>query len=81
VPFNLISIAALTQSIEKELAWWRIEPKNSAAFRHRIRSICLYRHCNALHFGNKPTVINTQLEAVSHMYQFWDFRRTVSPVF
>jgi len=67
--------AALTQSIKNELAWRRIEPKNSAAFhcffpafrprrrsenslknvafKHRIRSICLYRHCNALHFSNK----------------------------
>jgi len=26
------------------------------ALKHRIRSICLYRHCNALHFGNKLTV-------------------------
>jgi len=26
------------------------------AFKHRIRSIWLYRHCNALHFGNKHTV-------------------------
>jgi len=62
VPSNLIPIAAVTQSIEKELARWRIEPKNSAAlrcfvaFKHRIRSICLYRHCNALHFGNKRPV-------------------------
>jgi len=32
VPSNLIPIAALTQSIENELAWWRIETKNSAAF-------------------------------------------------
>jgi len=75
VPSNLIPIAALTQSIENELTWWRIEPKNSealrcffpafrsrrrsenrvqnVAFKHRIRSICIYRHCNALHFGNK----------------------------
>jgi len=33
VPSNVILIAALTQSIENKLAWWRIEPKNSAAFR------------------------------------------------
>jgi len=33
MPSNLIPIAALTQSIQKELAWRRIEPKNSAAFR------------------------------------------------
>jgi len=78
VPSYLILIAALNQSIKKQLAWWRIEPKNSAAYRcffpafrprrssenraqivafkHRIRSICLYGHCNALHFGNKRTV-------------------------
>jgi len=31
MPSNLIPIAILTQSIEKELAWWRIEPKNSAS--------------------------------------------------
>jgi len=30
---NLMPIAALTQSIENESAWWRIEPKNSAVFR------------------------------------------------
>jgi len=30
----------------------------NVAFKHRIRSIstCLYRHCNALHFGNKHPV-------------------------
>jgi len=33
VPSNLILIAVLTQSIENELAWWRIESKNSAALR------------------------------------------------
>jgi len=81
VPSNLIPIAAPTQSIENKLAWWKIEPKNSAAFRffyfqrfnysrlrgrsenraqnvafkHRIRSICLDRHCYALHFGHKRT--------------------------
>jgi len=32
MPSNLILIAALTQSIENELAWWRMESKNSAAF-------------------------------------------------
>jgi len=32
VPSNLIPIAALIHSIETELAWWRIEPKYSAAF-------------------------------------------------
>jgi len=26
VPSNIITIAALTQSIENELAWWRTEP-------------------------------------------------------
>jgi len=31
VPPLSIPIAALTQRIEKELAWWRIEPKNFAA--------------------------------------------------
>jgi len=25
----------------------------NVAFKHCILSICLYRHCNALHFGNK----------------------------
>jgi len=33
VPSNLIPIAALTQRIENKSAWWRIEPKNFAAFR------------------------------------------------
>jgi len=33
VPSNGILIAALIQSIENKLAWWRIESKNSAAFR------------------------------------------------
>jgi len=33
VPSNLIPIAALTQSIENELAWWRIEPRSSTTFR------------------------------------------------
>jgi len=28
--------------------------EKNVAFKHRIRWICLYRHCNALHFGNKP---------------------------
>jgi len=30
---NALYTAAQTQSIENELAWWRIEPKNSPAFR------------------------------------------------
>jgi len=71
MPSNLIPIVALTQSIENELAWWRIEPKSSeafpcffsvsttrprrrsenrtlsVAFKYRIRSICIFRHCNA----------------------------------
>jgi len=33
VPSKLVLIAALIQSIENELAWWRIEAKNSAALR------------------------------------------------
>jgi len=33
VPTNLIPIAALTQIMDNKLAWWRIEPKNSATFR------------------------------------------------
>jgi len=39
VPSNLILIAALSQSIENELAWWRIEPKilqYSTAFISRV---------------------------------------------
>jgi len=32
-------IAALTQSIENELAWCRIEPKNSATFRCFFSSV------------------------------------------
>jgi len=32
MPSNLIPIAALIQSVEKALALWRIETKNSAAF-------------------------------------------------
>jgi len=28
----------------------------NVAFKHLIRKICLYWHCNALQFGNKLTV-------------------------
>jgi len=54
VPSNLIPIVALTQSIENELA--------------RIRLICLYRHCNALHFGNKLTYYKSSCQNVDFTY-------------
>jgi len=43
VPFNLIPIAALTQSIEGELAWWRIEPKYSGCFFSTVSTSRLWR--------------------------------------
>jgi len=36
---HLIPIAALTQSIENELVWWKIELKNFAAFRCFFSSV------------------------------------------
>jgi len=41
-------------AIQNTKSWRRSENRaQNVAFKHHIRSICLYRHCNALHFGNK----------------------------
>jgi len=60
VPTNLIPIVALTQIIENELAWWRIEPENSAAFR------CLFLqrfdHGTALKIEHKVSYLNNSFD-------------------
>jgi len=50
VPSNLIPIAALTQSIES---------------RSIDMPLRVYRHCNALHFGDKHTVTGHPSNAFS----------------
>jgi len=75
VPSNLIPIAALKKNwhdgesnpkiLQHSAATFRLRRRSenraqNVTFKHRIRSICLYRHCNALHFGNKHTVLSNK---------------------
>jgi len=55
VPSNLVPITALSQSIENKLAWWRIEPKNSAAFRCFFS---VFDHGAALKIDRKMSHLN-----------------------
>jgi len=50
-PKNLQHSAAFLSSFSTTAPHWKQSVKC------RIRSKCLYRHCNALHFGNKRTGI------------------------
>jgi len=47
----------------------RRRPENRAqnvAFKHHIRSICRYWHCNTLHFGNKSSGLRTVPAVISN---------------
>jgi len=49
----------------------------NVAFKHRIRLICRYRHCNALHFDNKrpetTRIFSSQLKIKMTSFSAEDF--------